>query len=47
MRAKFLADNQPVEARLEEQGFVMTEDAHPSDQVNRCMKTHPDPERGR
>ena len=41
-RAKFLADNQAVERLLEEKGFVMTDEAHPSARVSRYFQTRPD-----
>ena len=41
-RARFLADNQAVEKLLEEKGFVMTDQAHPSAQVSRYFQTRPD-----
>ena len=40
--AKVLADNQAVEKLLEEKGFVMTDQAHPSAQVSRYFRTYPD-----
>ena len=40
-RAKYFADNQAVEKLLEEKGFVMTDQAHGSAQVNRYLQTHP------
>ena len=40
MRDRFFADNQAVEKRLEEKGFVMTDQAHPSAQVSRYFKTN-------
>ena len=43
-RAKMLAENRAVEKLLEEKGFVMTDQAHPSAQVNRYFQTHPDTE---
>ena len=42
LRAKFLADNQAVEKLLEEKGFVMTDQAHPSAQVSHYFKTNSD-----
>lgn len=42
LRAKFLADNQAVEKLLEEKGFVMTDQSHPSAQVSRYFKTNSD-----
>ena len=42
LRHKFFADNQAVEKLLEEQGFVMTDQAHPSAQISRYFKTVPD-----
>ena len=42
LRDKFFADNQAVEKLLEEKGFVMTDQAHPSAQVDRHFRTHPD-----
>ena len=44
VRAKFFADNQAVEKLLEEKGFVMTDQAHGSAQVNRYFQTRPDAE---
>lgn len=41
-RARFLADNQAVEKLLEEKGFVMTSEAHPSARVSRYFQTRPD-----
>lgn len=43
-RAKVLAENRAVEKLLEEKGFVMTDQAHPSAQVSRYFRTHPDTE---
>ena len=43
-RDKHLAHNQAVEKLLEEKGFVMTDQAHPSAQLNRYLQTHPDAE---
>ena len=40
-RAKYFADNQAVEKLLEEKGFVTTDQAHGSAQVNRYLQTHP------
>ena len=42
LRARFIADNQAVEKLLEEKGFVMTDQAHPSAQVSRYFRTNPD-----
>ena len=42
LQAKFFADNQAVEKLLEEKGFVMTDKAHPSAQVDRYFRTCPD-----
>ena len=39
---RFLAHNQAVEKLLEEKGFVMTDEAHPSAQINRYLQTRPD-----
>ena len=44
VRAKFFADNQAVEKLLEEKGFVMTDQAHGSAQINRFFQTRPDAE---
>ena len=41
-QGRFLAHNQAVEKLLEEKGFVMTDEAHPSAQVNRYLQTRPD-----
>jgi len=41
-KAGFIAKNQAVARLLEEKGFVMTDQAHPSAQVNRYLQTHPD-----
>ena len=39
------ADRQePVEKLLEEKGFVMTDEAHPSARLNRYLQTHSDVE---
>ena len=43
-RDKYLAHNQTVEKLLEEKGFIMTDQAHPSAQLNRYLQTHPDAE---
>ena len=43
-RANMLAENRAVERLLEEKGFVMTDQAHPSAQVNRYFQTRPDTE---
>ena len=43
-RAKYHTHNQAVEKLLQEKGFVMTDQAHPSAQVNRYLKTHSQPE---
>ena len=43
-RAKYHAHNQAVEKLLQEKGFAMTDQAHPSAQVNRYLQTHPYPE---
>ena len=42
LRSRFFADNQAVERLLDEKGFVMTDQAHPSAQVSRYFKTNPD-----
>ena len=42
LQDKFFADNQVVENLLEEKGFVMTDKAHPSAQVDRYFRTRPD-----
>ena len=42
LQDKFLADNQAVEKLLEEKGFVMTDKAHPSAQVDRYFRTRAD-----
>ena len=39
---EFYARNRAVEKLLEEKGFVMTDDAHVSAQVNRYLATHPE-----
>ena len=39
---RFFAHNQAVEKLLEEKGFVMTDEAHPSAQINRYLQTRPD-----
>ena len=41
-RERVFAANRAVEKLLEEKGFVMTDEAHPSAQVNRYLQTHPD-----
>ena len=41
---KYLAHNQAVEKLLEEKGFVMTDQAHPSARLNRYLQTHSDVE---
>ena len=41
-RARVLANNQAVEKLLEEKGFVVTDQAHPSAQVSRYLQTRPD-----
>ena len=41
-QGRFFAHNQAVEKLLEEKGFVMTDEAHPSAQVNRYLQTRPD-----
>ena len=38
---RFFAHNQAVEKLLEEKGFVMTDEAHPSAQINRYLQTRP------
>ncbi len=43
-RDEYLAHNQTIEKLLEEKGFVMTDQAHPSAQLNRYLQTHPDAE---
>ena len=45
LREKYFAHNQAVEQLLEEKGFVMTDQAHPSARINRYLQTHPDAER--
>ena len=40
----YIARNRAVEKLLEEKGFVMTDQAHPSAQLNRYLQTHPDAE---
>ena len=40
-RERSFAANRAVEKLLEEKGFVMTDEAHPSAQVNRYLQTHP------
>ena len=42
LRDKFFAENQAVEKLLEEKGFVMTDKAHPSAQVDHYFRTRPD-----
>ena len=39
---RLFAHNRAVEKLLEEKGFVMTDEAHPSAQVNRYLQTRPD-----
>ena len=39
---RYFAHNQAVEKLLKEKGFVMTDEAHPSAQINRYLQTHPD-----
>lgn len=43
-RMRMFAHNQAVEKLLEAKGFVMTDEAHPSAQVNRYLQTRPDAE---
>ena len=43
-RDKHVARNQAVERMLEEKGFVMTDQAHPSARLNRYLQTHSDRE---
>ena len=42
LRDNFFAQNLAVEKLLEEKGFVMTDKAHPSAQVDRYFRTRPD-----
>ena len=42
LQEKFFAENQAIEKLLEEKGFVMTDKAHPSAQVDRYFRTRPD-----
>ena len=42
LRDTFFAQNQAIEKLLEEKGFVMTDQAHPSAQVDRYFRTRPD-----
>lgn len=44
LRAEYFSRNQAVEKLLEEKGFVMTDEAHGSAQLNRFLQTHPDAE---
>ena len=44
VQEKHLAFNQAVEKLLEEKGFVMSDQAHPSARINRHLQTHPDAE---
>ena len=44
-RRKYFAHNQAVKKLLDEKGFVMTDQAHPSAQINRYLQTHPDAKR--
>ena len=41
LRGRFFKDNQAVEKLLEQKGFVMADKAHPSAQVDRYFRTHP------
>ena len=41
-RQRYFAHNQAVEKLLKEKGFVMTDEAHPSAQINRYLQTRPD-----
>ena len=41
LRDRFFKDNQAVEKLLEQKGFVMADKAHPSAQVDRYFRTHP------
>ncbi len=42
IRREYLAYNQSVQKLLEEKGFVMTDQAHPSAQINRWLQTRSD-----
>ena len=42
---KYFAHNRAVVELLQEKGFVMTDDAHPSARLNWYLRTHPDAHR--
>ena len=42
LRDQFFADNRAVEKLLEEKGFVLTDQSHPSTRVSRYFRTNPD-----
>ena len=42
VREEYYAHNQAVKKLLDEKGFVMTDQAHTSAQINRYLQTHPD-----